>query len=86
MADRVSKDLFSKLENPSWQITIKETSGQSNSNDRLNPKEFALVVVSGQFDVFCEVARWFGGPALHLTAAPDFLKRELRAAVESLSS
>ena len=86
-ADQVAEDLFSaEAENSGWQITVKEIADQSFLNDRLDPREFALVVVSGQFDMFCELAAWFAGPALHLTVSPDFLERELRAAIESLSS
>ena len=86
-ADRVAEDLFSaEAENSGWQITVKETADRSFLNERLDPRKFALVVVSGQFDMFCELAVWFAGPALHLSVSPDFLKRELRAAIESLSS
>ena len=91
-AQQVAEDLLAEAKDSSWQITVKEMTGQGFLNDRidridrLDPREFALVVVSGQFDTFCEVALWFAGPALHLTVSPDFVKRELSAAIESLSS
>ncbi len=49
------------------------------------PEQYALLLYTGSASTYREAARWFAGPTLNLVhSAPDFLQREIAAAVEAM--